>query len=441
MTEHDSPIHPSQRPLLEEAQLHEAQAHAAEGLVRDAPAFIERGTREFFWANVALFAAGFATFALLYCVQPILPLFSAEFGVSPAEAALSLSATTMTLAASLLVAGSLSEVLGRKRVMAASMVSAALLSTASAFAPTWGSFLVLRALAGLAFSGLPATAMAYIGEEMDGEVAGKAMGLYIGGTGLGALGGRVLGSALADHAGWRTALFALGLLSLAAAAVFWMKLPPSRHFKPHPLHAGALVRSAGAHLKDPLLLALFLEAFLLLGAYLAFFNFLGYRLTAQPYGFSPTWVGMLFLLTLVGSFTAGYTADLAGRRGKGATFCVLVALMLGGVAVTLAAPLWAILAGTVVVTFAFYGAHSVASGWVSLRAAHGKSQAASFYLFAYYTGSSLFGWCGGYAWSGAAWPGVTALIAGVLGVALVLAVWMRSAETKGRSAQVGPRAS
>jgi hypothetical protein len=32
--------------------------------------------------TLALFSAGLATFALLYCVQPILPVLSSEFGVS-----------------------------------------------------------------------------------------------------------------------------------------------------------------------------------------------------------------------------------------------------------------------------------------------------------------------------------------------------------------------
>jgi MFS transporter, YNFM family, putative membrane transport protein len=197
--------------------------------------FIEKGTGEFLWVNFSLFAAGFSTFALLYCVQPIIPLFSREFGLSPAQARLSMSVTTQALAVAVLVAGTLSEVFGRKRVMAISIVSASLLLIASAFAPIWHSFLILRLLAGLAFSGLPATAMAYIGEEMHAGVAGLAMGLYIGGSGLGALSGRLIVSLVADWIGWRSGLLALGLISLVAGAAFWIKLPPSCHFRPHPL--------------------------------------------------------------------------------------------------------------------------------------------------------------------------------------------------------------
>ena len=74
----------------------------------DAAVFIE-GTPAFRRANLALFSAGFSTFALLYCVQPLLPVFSHEFQVSPATSSLSLSLTTIMLAATVLIAGSLSE--------------------------------------------------------------------------------------------------------------------------------------------------------------------------------------------------------------------------------------------------------------------------------------------------------------------------------------------
>jgi YNFM family putative membrane transporter len=118
--------------------------------------YIERGTPAFRRTNLALFSAGFSTFALLYCVQPLLPVFSREFGVSPAESSLSLSLTTIMLAASVLVAGSLSEAWGRKSVMVVSLMAAALLNVIGALVPSWKTLLVVRALEGVAFSGLPA---------------------------------------------------------------------------------------------------------------------------------------------------------------------------------------------------------------------------------------------------------------------------------------------
>ena len=49
---------------------------------------IRSGTPVFRRTALALAAAGFSTFAVLYAVQPLLPIFSEEFGVSPAESSL-----------------------------------------------------------------------------------------------------------------------------------------------------------------------------------------------------------------------------------------------------------------------------------------------------------------------------------------------------------------
>ncbi|MBE7219632.1 MAG: MFS transporter, partial [Caulobacteraceae bacterium] len=185
---------------------------AAAAALADVERFIERGTRAFTLANVALFAAGFTTFALIYCVQPILPVFATEFGITAAQSSLALSLTTQSLAVCMLVASALSETFGRKPVMVVSLFASSMLMIASSFAPSWQSFLWLRALAGIAFSGLPATAMAYVGEEVDARSVGLAMGLYIGGTGLGALGGRFIVGFMTDVVSWRTGLLTVGIL-------------------------------------------------------------------------------------------------------------------------------------------------------------------------------------------------------------------------------------
>jgi YNFM family putative membrane transporter len=96
--------------------------------------------------------------------------------------------------------------------------------------------------------------------------------------------------------------------------------------------------------------------------------------------------------------------------------------MLAGALISLASSLVVIILGTTLLTFAFYGGHSVASGWVSIRAKTAKSQAASFYLFTYYTGSSLLGYFGGFAWQHGRWPGITTLIGITLTIALAISI-------------------
>ena len=394
---------------------------AAVAALDDLERFIQRGTREFTLANVALFAAGFTTFALIYCVQPILPVFAGEFGIGAAESSLALSLTTQSLAVCMLVASALSETFGRKPVMVASLFASSVLMIASSFAPSWHSFLWLRALAGVTFSGLPATAMAYVGEEVDVRSVGLAMGLYIGGTGLGALGGRFIVGFMTDVVSWRTGLLTVGVLALASSVVFVATLPASRHFTRRPLRLSALVGGFLANLRDPVQLILFAEGFLLLGVFVSTYNYIGFRLMAPPYGFSQTVVALIFGISLVGIASAAWIGDLAARIGRHRVFWVLVTLVFAGTLMTLSRELALILGGITLLTFAFYGAHSVASSWVGMQARQAKAQAASLYLFSYYTGSSLLGSAGGFAWGHGGWSSVVGLSSVILAVALGLA--------------------
>ncbi len=45
--------------------------------------YIQKGSRSFHKTSLAMFAGGFSTFALLYCMQPLMPEFSKDFGISP----------------------------------------------------------------------------------------------------------------------------------------------------------------------------------------------------------------------------------------------------------------------------------------------------------------------------------------------------------------------
>jgi YNFM family putative membrane transporter len=386
-------------------------------------AYIEKGTAEFRRTNLALFGAGFSTFALLYCVQPLMPEFSREFHASAAESSLTISLTTGLLAFSMLVAGSISEAWGRKPIMVVSLFASATLTImAAAVVRSWHGLLTLRALEGVAFAGLPAIAMAYLSEEMGRGAIGLGMGLYISGSGLGGMSGRLLTGWLTDLVSWRFAIGTIGVLGLIAAFIFWRSLPPSRHFHARPLDTRGLLASFTSHLRDLGLLALFTEGFLLMGSFVTIYNYISYRLLAPPYNLSQTGVGLIFVVYLVGVASSAVVGDLAGRRGRRKVLWATLMLMLAGVCLTFLSSLVAIIVGMAVMTIGFFGGHSVASSWVGLRAQHNKAQASSLYLFFYYLGSSLVGWSGGLFYAAARWDGVAGFIALLLTVAFLISL-------------------
>ncbi|MBB3020204.1 YNFM family putative membrane transporter [Microvirga lupini] len=388
------------------------------------PSRLMSGTPAFRRLNLALFASGFSTFAILYCVQPLLPEFSREFHVSAAASSLSLSLSTGFLAVAMLVAGSLSEVWGRKPIMVASLLLSALLAILSALAPNWTSLLVARMLIGITLSGLPAVAMAYVSEEVDPKSIGLAMGLFIGGNAVGGMSGRIIGGVLTDLGSWRLAIGLIGVIGLASAFAAWRSLPASAHFQPRQARPLDLLRSMGEHLRDPGLRALFAEAFLLMGGFVTLYNYLGYRLTEPPYSLSQSAIGAIFAAYLIGTWSSAWIGGLADRLGRKRVLWVMIVIMLAGVALTLFDHLVLITAGIVAVTFGFFGGHSIASSWVGSRAVSAKAQASALYLFCYYLGSSSIGTIGGLFWARAGWPGVAGLVAILLLAALSLALWL-----------------
>nr|WP_314477264.1 MFS transporter [uncultured Pseudomonas sp.] len=371
---------------------------------------------------LALFSGGFATFALLYCVQPMMPLLSQEFGINAAQSSLVLSVSTGMLALGLLVTGPISDRIGRKPVMVAALGCAALSTIASAVMPTWELVLATRALVGLSLSGLAAVAMTYLSEEIHPQHIGLAMGLYIGGNAIGGMSGRLITGVLIDFVSWHAALLTLGSLSLLAAIVFWKALPESRNFRPQRMNPRTLVDGFVMHFKDAGLPWLFLEAFLLMGAFVTLFNYIGYRLLAEPYHMNQALVGLLSVVYLSGIYSSAQVGALADRLGRRKVFWASIVVMGCGLLMTLMQPLSMIILGMLVFTFGFFGAHSVASSWIGRRALKAKGQASSLYLFCYYAGSSVAGTAGGLFWHHWGWNGIGIFIGSLLALALMVAL-------------------
>ena len=251
-------------------------------------------------------------------------------------------------------------------------------------------------------SGLAAVAMTYLSEEIHPQHIGLAMGLYIGGNAIGGMSGRLITGVLIDFVSWHTAMLVIGGLALIAAAVFWKILPESRNFRARSLHPRSLLDGFTMHFRDAGLPLLFLEAFVLMGAFVTLFNYIGYRLLAEPYHMDQAFVGLLSVVYLSGIYSSAKIGSLADKLGRRKVLWSTIVLMLAGLALTMFTPLPLVIIGMLIFTFGFFGAHSVASSWIGRRATKAKGQASSLYLFSYYAGSSIAGTAGGCSgtWAG-----------------------------------------
>ncbi|MEN3931041.1 MFS transporter [Microvirga sp. W0021] len=373
--------------------------------------------------SIALFLAGFATFSLVYSTQPLLPEFSAEFGVDPATSSLSLSLTTGFLAFSILCSGALSETLGRRGLMFASICCAAVLNFIASVAPTWELLLLARALVGIVIGGVPAVAMAYLAEEMPPWRLGLAMGLYVAGNAFGGMIGRVAVGALTEHYSWRTALEVVSVIDLIVAFGFLLLLPPSRNFIAQK-GLGLMYHLAAwkGHLGDKKQILLFVTAFLGVGSFVTVYNYMGFRLLDAPFNLTHSQVGLIFFSYIFGMLASSLAGGLADKLGRGPVMLTGCIITLCGIACTLSTSLAFIITGIAFVTFGFFAVHSVASSWVGKLAIKNKSHASSLYLLCYYIGSSVLGSLGGWFWHWGGWSAVAGFCGAMGGLVLVAGI-------------------
>ncbi|WP_325048557.1 MFS transporter [Galactobacter valiniphilus] len=395
----------------------------------------ERGSAGYRRMILALFAAGVATFSQLYSVQGVLPELAADQRVSESTAALAVSMSTLGLTAAVIPWSILADRRGRRATMRVSLTAAVILGLLVPFAPTFEVLLALRFVEGLALGGIPAIALAYLTEEISPLAAAVASGTYISGTSLGGLFGRIVAGPLSEFVSWRAGTLVVSLLAAVAGVIFFLTAPAPRGFVPVVRHSSRdipLARKLLACLKDRRLVVLFAQGGLLMGGFVAVYNYLGFRLQAPPFLIPAAISSFLFLAYLSGTWSSAFSGRLASTRGRLPVLLGSAALMLLGLVVTASSWLPAVVLGLLVFTAGFFAAHATASGWVPRLVTTGRAQASSLYNLAYYGGSSLFGWAVGLAFQSLGWGGVVAAVGAMVLLAMLLAWTVLRGEPSGR---------
>ncbi|WP_030779125.1 MFS transporter [Streptomyces sp. NRRL S-920] len=370
--------------------------------------------------SFALFLAGVATFALLYSTQALLPLLSADFGASASTASWTVSAATGALALLVLPLSALSERFGRRAVMTASLTVAVAVGLLVPFAPSVEVLIALRAVQGAALAGLPASAMAFLAEEVRPKALVGAIGMFVAGNSIGGMSGRIVTGWAAQAWGWRAALAVVGVLAVLCAVAFRTLLPAPRHFTPGSLSPKSLARTVRTHLSDPLLCRLYAIGALFMTVFGAVYTVIGYRLTEAPFSLPQGVIGSIFLVYLVGTVSSAAAGKLVARLGRRGALYLAVGTTAGGLLLSLSASLVLVLLGLVLITAGFFAGHAVASSSVSRTATTGRAQASALYQSAYYLGSSAGGTLGAVAFHAGGWGGTVAL--GLLAVTGVVSV-------------------
>lgn len=385
----------------------------------------DRDRRGYSRINAAFFGVGIATFTLIYASQPLLPVLSRQFSLAPATSSLTISVTTGFLMLGALPVNFLARRWDRRKAIVVSLAAAGLIGMLQALSPAFWVLLVLRAAQGLALAGLPAIAVSFIAENVHRSRVGASMGLYVASSGLGGMTGRLLASLVSGLAGWRWALGAVGAFSLACTLIFFVTLAPAEARgapgpDPRRLAAGRFASQVRRAVADADLRRIYAVAFLLMGGFVAVYNYLGFRLLAAPFGLSQTLVGLVFTCYIAGSVGSAAGGRLADRLGAARVLRLAIAVDLIGIALMLAGNIAVVVLGLLLLTAGFFAAHSVASGWAGRLATSVSAQATAVYSVVYYLGSSTGGTVGGFAYEHGGWLATSAFVA-CLGLAALAA--------------------
>ncbi len=164
---------------------------------------------------------------------------SKEFGFSPSQMGMVLSAFFLGFAAMTPVGGYLADRYGARRVLMAVIVLWSLFTGLTAVAFSLVSLIIVRALFGAAEGSFPAASSVAVAEVMPQSHRGKAKSLLVSGSSLGTAVGAYLVALLAGGWGWRPGFIIFAVLGVLLSVVFW------KVSKPMPLPVRPSHKAAG----------------------------------------------------------------------------------------------------------------------------------------------------------------------------------------------------
>jgi MFS transporter, DHA1 family, multidrug resistance protein len=268
---------------------------------------------------------------------PALPDLARSLGSSEATAQLTLSVSLVGLALGQLVAGPLSDRVGRMRPLRWGVLLLALTSFLCAVAPTMQVLLGLRLVQGLCGAAALVVARAVIRDVYQGARAAKVFSELVLVVGLAPVVAPILGGQLLRFTDWRGEFVALGVIGVLLLVASWLTLAET-HQGTSAAAAGPW-RAFGTLLTDPRFLGYMVMSGLL-GVMLFSYISMSPFVLRDRYGLSPVGYSLAFGCNAVGMIVGGRVNALVVLR-RGPSTMLLVGLLLASVSsIAVAVALW-----------------------------------------------------------------------------------------------------
>ena len=379
--------------------------------------------------------SGISVFAQLYLFQPILSDLCRFFTITPATSSLAVSITTVGIAVGLLYWAFKADSISREKLMGISLILSSVITIVSAFVGNYFVLLVLSLIKGIALAGVSGVALAYLSEEVDTSKIGLAISLYLSGNTLGGMLGRVVATLVAGYGGWQLAALFIGIGSLIVGGFFCKMIPAGKNFSATPFTFREKIAQMRSLLTQPTFISMYMIAALSMGIFVSVYNYLPIFFYCYPevYNYlsflleSPLFalphhlVAMIFMMYIAGIIGSVVAGSLSDKFAPEILLQGTLLLMGIGMSCLLVMKLWIIVLGLGILTFSFFGTHTLASRIVSIHAQNLKSSATCIYWLFYYLGSSLIGSLTGIVFVSNGWFSLVEILLLLLLGALIIA--------------------
>lgn len=171
--------------------------------------FLQHKYRVFLICATGIFVTVFDVSAALVA----LPTIAAEFGADLTVAQWVVNGTNLTIAALLVPAGRLSDLIGRKLIYVVGTTVFAAGAAVCLVAPSIGWLILARCIAGVGCAATQGTGTAILVSNFAPNERARMLGLQLAGVGLGGMAGPAFGGLIVGAVGWRT-LFAISMIAM-----------------------------------------------------------------------------------------------------------------------------------------------------------------------------------------------------------------------------------
>jgi predicted MFS family arabinose efflux permease len=272
------------------------------------------GSKAFEWkVALILFGVLFLGVSDTQLVPPLLSPIAREFQVSPGQAGIIVTSYSLAAAIFALIAGPLSDRIGRKKVLAAGLVLFTAASISVRHVTTLGALVSVRTITGFAAGTLSTCALSFAGDHYSYEQRGRAMGVLSMAYFLAFVVSAPVGALMAPKWGWQSVFGSLAVLgSIVLIFAIW-QLPGRRSMD----NARPLLPNFHHHFGKADRMAGIAAAFLTSGGLVGFITYVGAWLTNERQ-VSIDRMAMVFAISGIAAVAAsplsGWLSDHAGKR-------------------------------------------------------------------------------------------------------------------------------